>query len=42
VPEIIDQHIINGKIVDRLLIHDPRFKRPNLSMTPLELKIGKE
>lgn len=42
VPEIIDQHLINGKVVERLLIRDPRFNLPNRSTSPLQLKIGKE
>jgi (2Fe-2S) ferredoxin len=42
VPEIIDQHIINGKVVERLLIHDPRFESSNRSISLPQLQIGKE
>lgn len=42
VPEIIDQHIIKGKVVERLLIRDPRFDTSNRSTSYQQLKIGKE
>jgi len=42
VPEIIDQHIINGKVVERLLIRDPRFNSSNISTFPLQIQIEKE
>ncbi len=42
VPEIIDQHIINGKVVERLLINDPRFDSSSRPATSLQQHIGKE
>ena len=41
VDEIIDQHIINGKVIERLLIHDPRFGQSNSSTSLMKLHIGK-
>ncbi len=38
VNEIIDQHIREGKVVDRLLIPDSRYSPPALQFPPLEMK----
>jgi len=42
VSEIIDQHLINGRVVERLLIRDPRFDSSIRSTPPLRLQLGKE
>lgn len=41
IPEIIDQHLINGIIVERLLIRDPRFVSATRTASPVKLQIRK-
>jgi (2Fe-2S) ferredoxin len=41
IPEIIDQHLINGIIVERLLIRDPRFVSGPPSASPTKLQLRK-
>ena len=38
VPEIIDQHIIGGRVIERLLIRDSRYTAPANRFSPLILK----
>ena len=42
VPEIIDHHIIQGKVVERLLIRDPRFDSLKQMTSLPHRNIGKE
>lgn len=36
VVEIIEKHIIGGKVIERLLLNDPRYKPEKMVYSPLE------
>ena len=36
IPEIIEEHIIKGNVVERLLIRDPRYTPASRTLPPLQ------
>ena len=42
VAEIIEQHIIGGKVIERLLIDDPRYRPEKMVYAPMQTDATKE
>lgn len=38
VAEIIDNHVVGGKVVERLLINDPRYRPERMAYPAMEIK----
>lgn len=41
VPEIVEQHLVNGRVVERLVIRDPRYTTAALTYPPIQLETGR-